>query len=161
MGISEEKFNQRKVEAKSFYESLEPIKCPYFNGECIYFNSEGFEHILFKEWGVRRSQVDQYTRLRLIPLAVNIIKKTGTLQELDEKNLFVRQQSSYGWAKILKNVKYYIFVAIIGELRLKVIIKEIAGGQKNFHSVYPSWEVKSDGLGGRRKKFYQGNPETD
>ncbi len=83
------------------------------------------------------------------------------MQEFDERKLFVRRNSKDGWNKVIKTVKYYIFVAIVGELRLKVIVKEIEGGQKNFHSVYPSWQVvtKNDGL--KKKKFYTGEPETD
>ncbi len=161
MEISEEKFNQRKIEAESFYKSIGPIKCPYFNGDCVYFNSQGFEHLVFKEWNKTRSQQEQYTRFRLLPLAVSVIKKSGTLQEFDERKLFVRRKSKDGWNKIMKIVKYYIFVAIVGELRLKVIIKEIEGGQKNFHSVYPSWQVVVDDGGVKKKKFFTGEPETD
>ncbi|HVY67510.1 MAG TPA: hypothetical protein VHA30_01270 [Patescibacteria group bacterium] len=161
MEISEEKFNQRKTEAENFYKSIGPTKCPYFKGECIYFNSQGFEHLIFKEWNKTRSQREQYVRFRLLPLAVGVIKKSGTLQEYDERKLFVRRKSKDGWGRTMKKVKYYVFVAIIGELRLKVIIKEIEGSQKNFHSVYPSWQAVIDGSGIKKKKFYSGEPETD
>jgi hypothetical protein len=161
MEISEEKFNQRKTEAESFYKSIGPIKCPYFSGECVYFNSTGFEHLVFKEWNKTRSQTEQYTRFRLLPLAVSVIKKSGTLQEFDERKLFVRTKSKDGWNKVMKTVKYYVFVAIVGELRLKVIVKEIEGGQKNFHSVYPSWQVVVSEGGIKKKKFFSGDLETD
>lgn len=61
----------------------------------------------------------------------------------------------------MRNVRYYVFVAIIDDLRLKVIIKNVHGGQKNFHSVYPSWKIQPDGAGGWRKKMYSGDLETD
>ncbi len=83
------------------------------------------------------------------------------MQEFDERKLFVRRKSKDGWNQTLKIVKYYIFVAIVGELRLKVIIKEIEGGQKNFHSVYPSWQVTVDDGGVKKKKFFTGEPEID
>ena len=81
--IPKQKFNQRKTEADSYYRSVTSIKCPYFNGEEVHFNSDGFEHIVFKEWNKTRSRTDQYVRFRLLPLAVSVIKKSGTLQEYD------------------------------------------------------------------------------
>jgi hypothetical protein len=44
---------------------------------------------------------------------------------------------------------------------MKVVIKEVEGGQKNFWSVYPSWVIKNAQDGQKKKKFYTGNPETD
>jgi hypothetical protein len=161
MEIADDKFQQRKAEAEAFYQSIDPVKCPYFNGDCVHFNSEGFEHIVFKEWNKTRSRVEQYTRFRLLPLAVSITKKSGTLQEYDERNLFVRRQSRGKWNKILKPVRYYVFTAIVKDLRVKVIVKEIEGGQKCFHSIYPSWNTQPDGQGGKKKKLYHGDPETD
>lgn len=161
MEIPREKFEQRKAEAAAFYQSIDPVKCPYFNGDCVHFNSEGFEHLIFKEWNKTRSQSEQYTRFRLLPLAVSVIRKSGTLQEYDERNAFVRRQSKGKWCKVMKLVRYYVFVAIVNELRIKVIVKEIEGGQRCFHSIYPSWNTQSDGQGGKKKKLFQGNPETD
>ena len=161
MDISEEKFVQRKAEAKVIYDAIGSVKCPYFNGEEVHFNSEGFEHILFKSWNKTRSRVEQYTRLRLIPLVVSIIRKSGTLQEYDEKNIFVRQQSRGKWTEVMKLVRYYIFIAIINDLRMKIIVREVVGEKKRFYSVYPSWSTAQDGWGGKKKKLYTGNPETD
>jgi hypothetical protein len=84
MEIEEQKFNQRKTEADIYYKSIGSVKCPYFNNEPVYFNSEGFEHLVFKEWNKTRSQVEQYTRFRLLPLAVSVIKKSGTMQEFEQ-----------------------------------------------------------------------------
>lgn len=143
------------------YRTIGPVKCPYFNGDRVYFNSEGFEHVIFKEWNKTRSREEQYTRFRLLPLVVSIIKRSGTLQEYCEKNVFVRGQSKGRWTKVMKLVRYYVFVAIVKDLRLKVIIKEIDGCQKNFHSVYPSWKTVMDDDGNQQKKLYKGDPEFD
>ena len=161
MEISDEKFVQSKAEAKTIYDAIGQIKCPYFNGEEIHFSFEGFEHIRFKDWNKTRSQVEQYTRFRLIPLAASIIKKSGTMQEYDEKNIFVRQQSRGRWTRAMKFARYYIFIAIVKDLRMKVIIREVSGEKKKFYSVYPSWKIEPEGQGGMKKKLYAGNPETD
>lgn len=160
MEISDEKIIQRKAEAKAVYDAIGQVRCPYFNGE-VHFNSEGFEHLLFKSWNKTRSRVEQYTRLRLIPLAVSVIKKSGTMQEYDERNIFVRRQSKGGWTRVMKLAKYYIFIAIINDLRMKIIVREVTGGKRNFYSVYPSWKTENDGQGGKRKKLFTGNPEID
>jgi hypothetical protein len=161
MELTQEKFNQAKIEADAYYRSIGSVKCPYFNNEPVAFNSEGFEHVIFKEWNKTRSQLEQYTRFRLLSLGVSVIKRSGTLQEFDKRNLFVRMKSKNGWNKVMKVVRYYVFVAIFGELRLKVVVKEVEGGQKYFWSIYPSWETKSDINGEKKKKFFSGNPETD
>lgn len=161
MDINKAKFNQSKTEADTYFKSITSVKCPYFNNDPVYFNSEGFEHIIFKEWNKTRSKTEQYTRFRLLPLGVTVIKRSGTLQEFDERKIFVRRKSKDGWNKILKLVKYYVFVSIIGDLRLKVVVKEIEGGQKNFWSIYPSWEIKKNINGEIKKKFFTGDPETE
>lgn len=60
----------------------------------------------------------------------------------------------------MKTVRYYVFVAIIKNIRLKVIIKEIEGGARFFYSLYPSWRVINDESGKERKVFYSGDLET-
>ena len=56
-----------------------------------------------------------------------------------------------------------MFIAFLKDhgLRLKIVVKEIEGGQPFFWSVYPSWRIESDGQGGKRKVFYAGNLEED
>ncbi len=159
--ISDEKYNQRKTEAAVYYKSIISVKCPYFNNDPVHFNADGFEHIIFKEWNKTRSRVDQYARFRLLPLAVSVIKRSGTMQEYAERNSFVRRKSKGGWNKLMKLVRYYVFIAIIGELRIKVVVKEIEGGSKNFHTMYPSWEIEKRPDGSKIKKLYSGNLETD
>ncbi len=162
MEIDDEKFEEVKKQAEEFYKTIGTIKCPYLKTN-VHFNTEGFEHLLSKSWNRGRSRVEQYTRLRLLPLAVRIIAKTATLQEFDERKIFVRQKINSRWEKRLKAVTYYVFIAVIRDhnVRLKVIVKEIEGGIRFFHSLYPSWKVTTDGNGHSRKVFYSGNPEDD
>lgn len=160
MEISDEKFNKIREEAEKYYYSIGNVNCPYFNEE-VHFNVEGFEHLLFKSWNKTRSRNEQYTRLRLLPLARQVILKSHTLQEYDERQILVRQKINSRWEKRNKLVHYYVFVAIIKECRIKVIIKEIEGGKKYFYSLYPSWRVITDSNGKQRKVFYTGDLESD
>jgi len=77
------------------------------------------------------------------------------LQEFDERNIFVRQKINSRWEKRLKTVRYYVFIAFLKEynFRLKIIIKEIEGGQPFFWSVYPSWKVIKN-INKKNKKIF-------
>lgn len=163
MSIDLDKLNTTKAEARDFYQNIGKVKCPYF-GEDIQFNSEGFEHLLFKAWNKTRSVVEQYTRLRLLKLVPSVIQKARTLQEYNERKLFVRQKINSRWEKRMKTVRYYGFVAIVGannDCRIKIIIKEIEGGAKFFWSLYPSWKVGTDLEGKKQKILHSGNLEED
>ena len=160
--IDDDKFVKVRQETEVYYQSVEPVWCPYFKTK-VHFNSEGFEHLLFKSWNRTRKQVEQYIRLRLLPIAVKIIEKSHTLQEYDERQMFVRQKINSRWEQRAKLVRYYVFIAIdtAKNVRLKVVVKEIEGGEKFFWSLYPSWRVTTDTSGQQRKVFYSGNLETD
>lgn len=162
MEIDDEKFEKIKGEAKEFYRQLDKVRCPYLDTE-INFNSEGFEHLLTKSWNRGRSHVEQYMRLRLLPKVVEIIKKSHTLQEYDERKIFVRQKINSRWEKHAKNVKYYVFISLIIEkgIRFKIIIKHIEGGEPFFWSIYPSWRIEKDSNGNKKKISYTGNLEED
>lgn len=160
--IDDEKFEKVRKEAEEHYQSIGTVRCPYLQGE-VHFNSEGFEHLLFKTWNRTRKQVEQYVRLKLLPIAVKIIQKSHTLQEYDERRMFVRQKINSRWEQRAKLVRYYVFIAIdtTRNVRLKAVVKEIAGGEKFFWSLYPSWRVATDSAGQQRKVFYSGDLETD
>jgi hypothetical protein len=163
MEIEEGRFNKVKNESREFYDKIGTVECPYLKRK-IHFNEEGFGHLLSKSWNKGRSLVEQYTRLRIFPKVVRIIKITQTLQEFDERKFFVRQKINSRWEKRLKTVRYYVFTAILGSeynFRVKIVIKEIEGGQPFFWSVYPSWKTIVDINGDRKKIFFSGNLEND
>jgi len=160
MEIPEDKFKIAREQAEIEYKNIGKIRCPYLCDD-VHFNNEGFEHLLFKSWNKTRNRIEQYTRLRLLKLAPEILKKSHTLQEYNECKLFVRQKINSRWEKRIKIVRYYVFIAIIKNARVKIIVKEIEGGVKYFYSLYPSWKVTTNNDGKQRKVFYSGNPETD
>lgn len=152
--------NETKERVEKEYKSVQKIWCPFLK-DYVYFNTEGFEHLLFKSWNRSRSLAEQYTRLRLFHLAPEIIAKSHTLQESDERYLFVRQKINSRWENRMKLVYYYVFIAIVKKVRLKIIIKEIEGGNKFFYSLYPSWWIIKGVNGEEKKKFYCGDLEND
>ena len=157
--IDDIKFEQVRKTAEGNYKSIGKVKCPYLDDD-VHFNAEGFEHILYKKWDTPRSKQEQYTRLKLLPLAVKVISQSHTLQEYNENKTFIRVQSNSKWNKELKLLRYYIFMAIINNVLVKVVVREIEGRNKNFYSIIPKWrtEVKT---GERKRILYTGNPEED
>lgn len=156
------KLERAKTDAKIVYASRSKISCPYLH-EQVHFNNEGFEHLLTRTWNRGRSSVEQYTRLRLLPKAIEVIEKSHLIQEYKQSQTIIRINSNSSWSKRLKQVIYYVFVAVYPQsgLRIKVIVKQIEGGKPFFWSVYPSWRVEKDGAGNDRKIFYSGNLEED
>ncbi len=159
MEISDERFALVRNAAEEEYSRIGKVRYPYL-GDDVHFNREGFEHLLFKEWNKTRSRVEQYIRLKLLRLAPLVISKSHTLQEYDERKMFVRQKINSRWESRLKTVRYYVFVAIFNQARIKVIVKEIEGGVRYFYSLYPAWKIIKD-VQGERKVFYSGNLEID
>ncbi|MBI5621994.1 hypothetical protein HY933_03985 [Candidatus Falkowbacteria bacterium] len=133
MSTDEEKFNSAKNDATRFYSEVGKVFCPYLSKD-VHFNTEGLQHLIFKSWNTTRSQDEQYIRLRLLPLAVRIIKKSATLQEYCERNMLVRQKINSRWEKRMKLVRYYVFIAVMPNqgVRLKVVVKEVMVVNRSF-----------------------------
>lgn len=133
-------FNKIKDEAEKFYGSIGEIYCPYFQ-EKIVFNSKGLKHLKFKADQQARPAKDQYARLKLLCLVPEVLKKSHTIQGIWKIKRFEEQKTSGGWKHILREVVYYEFVAVVSSVRLKIVVKEVIGGEKHFWSVIPFWSV--------------------
>jgi hypothetical protein len=129
-----------KNEAEKFYKEIGDIYCPYFK-EKIVFNAKGLKHLKFKSNRQARPGKDQYSRLKLIHLAPEILKQSRTLQGIWQIKRFEVQKTNSRWEQIMKDVTYYEFIAVIDTIRLKVIIKQVLGGEKHFWSVIPFWGI--------------------
>lgn len=161
MEFTPEKFNKVKNEAEIFYHQIQRVHCPYFR-EDVNFNSKGWDHLIFKSWNKTRSLVDQYVRLRHIKLAPEVIRSSRTLQGLWTTNKMERVRKKNGnWKTVLKLVTYYEFIAVMAShgsrVRVKVIVKQIDGGEKHFFSIIPYWGTTNSG----DRLLYSGNPEAD
>lgn len=77
MEFTPEKFNQIKWDAESYYESLKSVWCPYFK-VAIYFNSKGWEHLIFKDWNKTRPIVQNHSIQALAKALLNHLSDTTT-----------------------------------------------------------------------------------
>lgn len=160
--ISDEAFLKVKAETEALYKSQSPINCPVLKSD-VHFNVDGLEHMKFKEWNKERVRSDQYFRLKFFYLVPEIIRKSHTLQGKWETKGWERLKSHGKWVKVMKSVTYYELVAVIGRVRIKIVLKQIDNGQINFWSVIPFWHMKDlqTPQPKRLRLLHDGNPETD
>ncbi len=161
MEFTPEKFNEIKHTAEDFYGKIGFIYCPYFS-EKINFNTKGLDHLVFKHWNRTRPIDDQFSRFRHITLAPEVVKNSKTLQGIWRTQKFERIKKKDGsWEKILKFTTYYEFVAIMeshgSKVRVKVVVKQVDGGEKFFLSLIPFWGVGKQG----ERIIHSGDPEND
>ena len=162
METDEKKFDKLKKQVKEDYTALGEIRCPYFNGS-VHFSSEGFKHILYKGSTKlkRRDRNSQFTRLQLFKLAPKLLRLTKTVQEHYADKQFVPVRHNKRKEKVLKEICYWGFVAILGERRIKVIVKQIGNGKKKFWSIIPNWGIRKTDKGDRMIIQHTGDLEND
>jgi len=71
---------------------------------------------------------------------------------------FEEQKTNSRWEHVAKDVIFYEFIAVLDSVRLKVIVKEVVGGEKHFWSVIPFWVVDKQNS---RRVLHGGDPEND
>ena len=97
-------------------------------------------------------------RLKLIHLAPIILGKTSTLQGIWETKNFEKVRSHNRTDNILKEVIYYEFIAVIENIRVKIIIKQIDVSRKIFWSIIPYWRIDKNT---NKRNLHSGFPEVD
>lgn len=110
-------FDKIKEWAREIFYAQKSIYNPYFKEQVI-LNSDGFHHLQFSN-RIERSRNEQLYKLRLIPLGLELIRKSGTVQEY-RKTLSPTGKKSANGEISMKEVEYWGFIAIIGEKGLKV-----------------------------------------
>ena len=144
-GLEQNVFEQRKEKARVIYDTQKNIRNPYLETEVV-FNSDGFHHLQFSARR-ERSKKEQLLKFNLLPLAINVIKRSGTLQEYRKDIVAVGKKGNDGFRKT-KEVQYWGFTAIMGEqkIKIRVILRKIGDGNVIFWSVMPDSKLK----GGQR-----------
>jgi hypothetical protein len=113
--------------AKTEYYKIGSIPCPAFNGELVYFNKQGWNHLIRKGRKFRE-QAEQEKRIRLIPRAVHIVRHIKYTHDYRT----TKSGSSVGhfWEMIDKVI--YELKPII----VHVIIRRKSNGRLHFFSVF-------------------------
>ena len=130
-------FEKVKKEAEEFYSQAGEVLNPYLERKVV-FNAKGREHLKFKSHGKARSSGDQYERLKLLKYAPEVIRLSRTVQGFSRVKKFEINRSNHRNEKILTDVVYYEFVAVLRErLRVRVVVKEIGSAPPFFWSIIP------------------------
>lgn len=137
-----EQFKGAKEKAQTIYTAEREIWCPYFQTRVV-LNSDGFHHLQFSARRERNKR-EQLYKFRLLPLALQIIRKSGTVQEYRKLLTPIGKPSARG-AVSLKEVEYWGLVAIVGQKQIKVraVLRRIGTGNITFWSVMPYSKIKS------------------
>lgn len=154
---NEKDFLEVKQQAENLYKNIEDTYCPYF-GKKILFNAKGWKHLKFKNKHHARTQIDQYARLKLLYLAPIVISQSHTVQGILYTKKFENQKTNSRWERIMKDVTFYEFIAVIENIRLKVIVKEVNKEELYFWSIIPFWGIDKEQS---KRILYSGNPEKD
>lgn len=155
--IDNEKFNNLKTDAESFYKTLDQVNCPYF-GEKVSFNAKGLEHLKFKKKKHARPRSDQYIRFKILQLAPEVIKLSRTVQGISEQTVFEPIRTNQRNESKMVRATFYEFIAVLQNTRVRVIVKQIADGPKYFWSIIPFWKLEKEDS---KKRMHYGNPEHD
>lgn len=153
--FTQEEFYSEKTRVDREYSQIKEVVCPYL-GMKVAFNAKGLDHLKMKRWNHARSQLDQYGRLRLLHLAPEVLKKSHTLQGLDEGKRMERIKIRGKWQIVMQHVAYYEFISVTKGCRLRIIVKKVGSEQPYFWSIIPYWKQ-----GDFRRKMFEGNPEED
>ena len=155
MTINEENFNRVKEKAEKLYSEQGKIFCPYFGFDII-LNSDGFHHLQFST-RKERIKSEQFLKFTLLQLALKVIKKSGTVQEMRNDLEAFGKKGQDGFS-VMKMVYYWAFIAIVGEdkkIKIKTILRKVGDGNVTFWSVMPFSKLK-DG-----QKLYSGDIENE
>ncbi len=117
--------------AKIEYFKIKAVKCPAFGKEKIIFNAKGFNHLFYKGDRSGRNKREIITRIKLLPIAVKLLKIATIFQEECD-------YSGYHKGK-KKEFKFWAFEGVLEDRRIKVIARQIGQGNKHFWSVIPAW----------------------
>lgn len=126
--IFNQTFKYAKKLAKDFYFNdwaKSPPKCLAFDGEVVHITREGWEHLVHLR---KRTRFELLGRLFVLERAKKLLETATVFQD---------------YCKI-KNSEYWCLGAVIGEMKIRVIIRSIDGGQKHFFSVIRKGSIEKE-----------------
>jgi len=132
-------YEKVKEDAANFYKMIGRVRCPALNDEYVHFTSEGFNHLIYKNERRERDRGVQIMKFKLLSKAKVLVSTSSTYQEYDESLREARRKQKKKVVSGTCVVRYWGFVAIIKDYRIKVVVRQLGNGQKHFWSVIPAW----------------------
>lgn len=145
-----EYFKQRKEKAKILYGTRGRIYNPYLKTHVV-LNSDGFHHLQFSARRERKKE-EQMLKFDLLPLAFQIIRNSGTVQEYRKMFIAIGKKSKRDGFTPMKEAEFWGFVAIVGteRIKIKVVLRRVGAGNIIFWSVMPDSKLKR----GKKQKLF-------
>ncbi|MEX0877585.1 MAG: hypothetical protein WDZ40_01820 [Candidatus Spechtbacterales bacterium] len=156
--MPENNFKQTKERARKIYDAKGKIFNPYLQTD-VELTSDGFHHLRYSARR-ERNKKEQILKMNLLPLALKVIGKSGTLQEHRKTVEPIGKKSAKDGMRKTKEVEYWAFIAIASqnpEIKIKTILKRIGDGKVTFWSVMPYSKLKNN----VKQKLYSGDMEND
>ena len=141
--MSDMPFEDKREKARQVFEQQRVIHNPYF-GRDIVLNSDGFHHLQFSARR-ERSKEEQHLKFSLLPLAFDVIRKSGTIQEYRKALIPIGKRHSRDGSVKMKTVEYWGLMAIVGSrpIRIRTILRRVGDGNITFWSVMPHSKIKN------------------
>ena len=141
-----ESINQLREKTEEKYKKINKVYCLALKSE-IYFNSEGFHHLRYDGSRSERDKKVQKNKFLCFDAAVEILKKSTTIQEYRRSICPIGKKDKSGFRRT-KIVEWFSFFAIVSfskRLRVKVVVRRVGenSGQYHFWSVMPFWKLTS------------------
>ncbi|MBP9818340.1 hypothetical protein KBC75_06375 [Candidatus Shapirobacteria bacterium] len=126
--------NVRKliVVQKKFYKNIGTVFCPVLN-ETIYFNSNGFRHLIFKNNREWRNVPEVTLKLSCLPAVPYVIKKAKEISQTRTIEVV-----KYGNKKV---VRHFELVAKSKGKLIRVVLEKIGDGKIHFLSTMPHYKL--------------------
>jgi hypothetical protein len=130
--------------AKTLFDQNPHIRCPYFNAD-VALNADGLHHLRYSDRR-ERSKQEQILKFHLLPLALEVIRKAGTVQEYRRIWQPIGEKKGDGMREG-KDVEYWGFVAIIGQRpdKIRVIVRRVGTGKHTLWSIMRGSKILRDG----------------
>jgi len=134
MIFDKERFKKQKNKMKEFYFGIKKIYCPCLKNY-VFFNANGFHHLMYKVSGRERNIKEQKYKLNLLPLVIPVIKKAEKVYSYERKSFItIRRKKGYGRKK---SAEYWVLMEIVGkeEVKTKVVLRKVGTGILTFWSI--------------------------
>jgi hypothetical protein len=116
--IIEESYEEAKRKAKELYFKIGGVWCLALN-DCINFNKSGFRHLVWKG-AFPRPKSEQKRRFALLIHIKTILRGPGAEISSEKK----------------EGVQFWVFTERRNNKIIKVVVRQIGGGEKHFFSVF-------------------------
>lgn len=139
------KFNKLKKKTEEKYKKIGYINSPALKTK-IHFNSNGFHHLRYDGHRSERSKKVQQSKFRFLDKAIEIIKKSTTIQEYRRSLCPIGKPNSKGFKRtgLIEWFGFFAITSFSNATRIMVVVRKVGEkGQYHFWSVMPYWSLNN------------------